>query len=311
MNANATATGLADPRRACNKDLHLHPWRHGEVPRHPPTMLSPDELRMLRWLASENYGGSGAIVDAGCFLGGSTCALAAGLSANQHASPRFRRIHTYDLFVIDWYMKRHYLQDSPLQVGDSFLELFGANIRNHRDLVSVHPGNVLNVRWSGEPIEILFLDIIKDRAINRVVLEQFFPRLIPGVSVVVQQDYVHEWLPWLHVTMEALADYFEPLDYFDFGSAMFRLTREIPAETHELCITGHSAGEQLALMDRAIARCPAEFRVRLECARVLLLHQLGKRGEALEMLQHIGVANPQNDRAQLLVSQIARVLNTV
>jgi hypothetical protein len=311
MNAIATATGLVDPRRAFNKELHLHPWRQGEIPQHPPTMLSPDELRMLRWLAAENYQGAGTIVDAGCFLGGSTCALAAGLSANLHASPRLRRIHSYDLFVIDWYMKRHYLQDSPLQIGDSFLDLFETNIRHHRDLVSVHPGNVLDVRWSGEPIEILFLDIIKDRAINRVVLEQFFPRLIPGVSVVVQQDYVHEWLPWLHVTMEALADYFEPLDYFDFGSAMFRLTREIPAESLEQCITGHRAEEQLALMDGAIARCPAEYRVRLECARVLLLHQVGLRGDALDMLRHIEVGNPQNDRAQLLVSQIKRVLNTV
>ena len=48
----------------------------------------------------------------------------------------------------------------------------------------------------------LFVDIAKTWALNDVVIEQFFPRLIPGRSVVVQQDYAFAFRPWVAITME-------------------------------------------------------------------------------------------------------------
>ena len=40
--------------------------------------------------------------------------------------------------------------------------------------------------------EVLFIDLAKDWSINDHVARLFFPSLIPGQSVVIQQDYVHE-----------------------------------------------------------------------------------------------------------------------
>jgi len=62
-------------------------------------------------------------------------------------------------------------------------------------------------------------------------MTRFFPHLIPGISLVIQQDYIHFALPWIHITMERLAEYFETLDYFRSGSAVYRLKRALPAET--------------------------------------------------------------------------------
>jgi len=60
-------------------------WRrYSEKSRYAvPTMLSEEEIRLLRWATHEYYEGEGEIIDAGCFLGGSTMALAEGLARNE------------------------------------------------------------------------------------------------------------------------------------------------------------------------------------------------------------------------------------
>ncbi len=45
-------------------------------------MLSIEERQLLAWLAASHWEGRGAIVDGGCFLGGSTLALGRGLREN-------------------------------------------------------------------------------------------------------------------------------------------------------------------------------------------------------------------------------------
>ena len=64
------------------------PWNSPEEMSWVPTsrtMLNPEEQRMLRWIAREHYADQGAIVDAGCFLGGSTVSLAQGLREAKRA----------------------------------------------------------------------------------------------------------------------------------------------------------------------------------------------------------------------------------
>ena len=62
------------------------------------------------------------------------------------------------------------------------------------------------------------VDIVKSHQINDMVLAQFFPCLIPGWSVVIQQDNHWGYAPWIHITMELFADYFEILDWMPNGS---------------------------------------------------------------------------------------------
>jgi hypothetical protein len=95
-----------------------------------PTTLARGELRMLHWLARE-FDSDGDIVDAGCFLGGSTLALATGLKANPESSPE-RRIHTYDKFMTI----AECLVD--LSAGDSFLPVFRANLADYLNLIEIH-----------------------------------------------------------------------------------------------------------------------------------------------------------------------------
>jgi len=53
--------------------------------------------------------GEGSIADLGTWLGGSTAALAAGLSENSTPASTKRRVHAYDLFLVDDFSKEQKL----------------------------------------------------------------------------------------------------------------------------------------------------------------------------------------------------------
>src|SRR5688500_18477258 len=85
------------------ESLAGHPWRDhaADLDGQPPTMLQQQELQLLHWLASSYFRREGLIVDAGCFLGGSTCALARGLAENPLAASHNKLIHSFDVFSTD------------------------------------------------------------------------------------------------------------------------------------------------------------------------------------------------------------------
>ncbi len=233
-------------------------WLHRPLPAaitSVPTMLVPDELRLLHYLADEYYTGSGAIIDAGSFLGGSTVALADGLRRNlwRRGRPVERLIHSYDRFEVEEWTRGSYF---PADAGDSFRPLFDRNIEPYETLIEVHAGDALDVEWSGGPIEILFIDIAKHWRVCDRITWTFFPHLIPGHSIVVQQDYLyHHWVAWLHVTMEYYADYFEYVCDTGVNSVVFRNIRKIPDDVlREHTVESLSIAERIELMDRAIAR---------------------------------------------------------
>lgn len=235
-------------------------WRGRPLPASSaavPTMLVRDELRLLEYLAGDYYRGAGAIVDAGCFLGGSTAALGEGLRRNlrrRGIAPE-KIIHSYDRFEVEEYTRGAYFP-GRMKSGESFRPLFERNIAPYADLVEVHAGDIGSVEWNGGPIEILFIDVAKNWAICDRVTRQFFPHLIPGRSVVVQQDYLyHHWVAWLHVTMEFYADYFEIVCDTGVNSVLFLSTRRIPdAVLREKTVESLSTGEKIELMDRAAQR---------------------------------------------------------
>jgi SAM-dependent methyltransferase len=235
-------------------------WRRRAVPRSSakiPTMLMPDELRLLHYLAEECYTGAGAVVDAGCFLGGSTVALADGLRRNLRRRGRAEEklIHTYDRFEIEEWTLGPYFSESA-RAGDSFRPQFDRNTAAYADLVEVHAGDVRSWPWTGGPIEILFIDIAKHWTVCDWVTWQFFPQLIPGKSVVIQQDYLFQpWTAWLHVTMELYAEYFEYVCDTVFNSVVFRNTKRIPEGVlREKTVESLTTAEKIELMDRAAGR---------------------------------------------------------
>jgi hypothetical protein len=235
-------------------------WRELPVPAacsRVPTMLVPDELRLLHHLAADYYRGEGVIVDAGSFLGGSTVALADGLRHNRRVSAGsgYARIHSFDRFEVeDWTRGSFFPASTP--AGASFREAFDRHIRPYADLVDVHAGDVCAQPWTGEPIEILFVDLAKHWTVCDWVTVQFFRHLIPGRSLVVQQDYLyHRWVAWLHVTMEFYRDYFEYVCDTEVNTVVFRYTTRIPDDVLRAdTVAGLSVADKSALMDRAAAR---------------------------------------------------------
>ena len=78
----------------------------------------------------------------------------------------------------------------------------------------------------------LFLDVCKTSEVNAHIIKEFFPRLIPGHSVLLQQDFIHEWLPWIHVTMGLFEPYFQFLGVVgESPTAVWLNTRKIPEPT--------------------------------------------------------------------------------
>jgi SAM-dependent methyltransferase len=258
-------------------------WRQEPVPAssaNVPTMLLPDELRLLHHAAEYYYTGAGAIVDAGCFLGGSTVALADGLRRNTRASyaGRGKPVQTFDRFEVeDWTRGSFFPADTP--AGASFRNQFDHNVAPYADLVDVHEGDVTDHPWTGGPIEILFIDLAKHWTVCDWVTWQWFPHLIPGRSLVIQQDYLyHQWNGWLHVTMEFYAEYFEYVCDTSFDSVVFRNTRLIPASVlRRTTVASLTTAAKSELMMRAANRFTGAQRELILAARMHFLEILAAR----------------------------------
>jgi hypothetical protein len=222
-----------------------------------PTMLTFEERQLLYWLGSRWFRNEGVLVDAGCFLGGSTMALAEGVKANPQwrARPRNKVIHSYDLFQVEEWTVGIYFPKGTAPKS-SFEARFRNNIASVSDLVEVHAGDVTAGLVPTEPIEVLFIDLAKHWTVSDYVTYHFFARLRPGTSVVVQQDYLYtSWNWWLHATMEFYADYFEIVGDTGINSVVFLYKTEIPAAKlkHNL-IASMTRSELNSLIDRAIGR---------------------------------------------------------
>jgi hypothetical protein len=282
---------FADPSVQASPMLFRRPWRDVQLPdsaRDVVTMLSIEERQLLFWLTSSYRTGEGAIVDGGCFVGGSTIPLAEGLRAGGVGGT----VDVYDLFQVEPYMTDFYFKDEDLQAGDSFRPLFDHNTANVSSLLRVHEGDLMQVGWSGDPIEILFVDFAKSWHLNDFIVQSFFPRLIPGRSIVVQQDYVFAGCPWVALTMEYLSDYFEPVAFAEYCSVVYRCRQEIPRN-----LTGPSElphERRLELMDRAIARFRGYPRAVLDCAKAVLLIEHGNLVDANEIVEQVTRNGPDH-----------------
>jgi len=193
-----------------------------------PTMLRPAERRLYLWLTSEWARGAGAVVDLGCFVGGSTAILAEGLRRAGLPGP----VHAYDAFRISETAKARHLYArgiAPFE-GQDMLPLAREFLAPWADLVRLHPGRIEAQAWEDGPIEILALDASKTAGTMDRMAESFLPALIPGRSVIVQQDFLHWKQPWVAVQMSRMLDWFRPLARAPRDSVAFLCTREIDAE---------------------------------------------------------------------------------
>lgn len=279
--------------------LHLDPPQLTAYPGHMPvpTMLSRSEVDYLYALAASRYSGRGRIVDMGCFFGGSTMPLAAGLAANESVVTK-PDILTYDSFVMDADTAPRF--PVGLSAGESFRPIFERYLRDHLPCITIRegwiptelqPGDERRLYPEQEPVEILFIDLAKLWPVHDTILRVFGPRLIPGVSVVVQQDFKHHGTYWLGLHMLQLRDCFEPLHDIPGGASVSFLYKggletELPALVTRADIPA-------ALIDRAwqdvdaywSARGRAAIRLIMKLAAATHLADAGRFEESVECLR--------------------------
>ena len=258
--------------------LKAKPWNNAEWPTNsainaPKGMVGPEERACYYWLGRNWHSGRGAIVDAGCFLGASTFCFAAGAAdAGRRAFNGRKLVQAYDYFkVVDTYVGEAISRDfRPVGDGDSYLDIFETQTAPYRDMIQTHAGDFLTHKWHGDPIEILFIDIAKTADLNAHACGEFLPHLIPGQSVIVQQDYYHCWHPYIHITMEYLDGEVELVDdHVPHQSAVWRLVKPIPKEKiARLAAYDLSKEERLALLDRLIAKSSATMKPMIEVVKV-------------------------------------------
>jgi hypothetical protein len=264
------------------------PWRHVSAPPESlrvPAMLFVEELQLLYTLARDFAEGC-AVVDAGCFLGGSTVPLLAGLRDRGWDGPP---LASYDRFRVEPYMIPQIFAGNPsVRVGDSFRARFERNVAGFGVPHRVFEGDVIEHGWNGGPISILFLDLLKSWKINDAVMRDFFGHLQPG-SVIVQQDYGWGAGPWIHITMELLADSVKLVDGMK-TSHVFLVERELDRDLLRSGIRGLTHDEQIEVIDRAIERLSGWARGMVELARLRIVAHRDGKPAALKQLEPIATA---------------------
>jgi hypothetical protein len=238
------------------------------------SMLSYDERMVLHWATREGNPTTRVVVDAGCFLGGSTLALAGGIAARADGTPA--TVHSYDLFRFGSPTEHHWVPEGfDFAVGASTVPVFEHHVARVRPMVLPHAGDIRQAQWSADPIGVLFVDVAKSWSTGDAVWRQFFPALVPGESLIIQQDLVHWGHPWCAIVMELLADRFDYLGWAFYSSAVYRSLAPITADELPVSLLSELAvGEQLDLLERAATRLgePAAGPVRLSGAVVLASH---------------------------------------
>ena len=275
--------------------LRSEPWRGTLLPPEVSacvSMLQPDERQLLYWLTSEYFSGAGAIVDAGCFAGGSTVALAAGLATarGREIWGERARIHSYDMFLTDDFMSAHYFDANGLHTeGARFRNIYDQNTARWRVMLDVHDGDITTFRWNGAPVEILFIDICKAWHVNDHVTREFFPHLIPGRSLVVQQDFFHHMEFWVIVTHELLHEYFEYVGFVRWNSAVFRCVKSVPVEAIPVNLRALGLARLSRLIRDHIARYQEPYQCGiLLCALAFLHLDFGGVDEARRICSEVG-----------------------
>lgn len=258
-----------------------------------PSMMSMLEKRLLFNLARNYYVGEGIIIDAGIFLGASTVCFGEGIRKNPLAAAICARwakpIVALELGIINpgmpAFFKRHDVAGMG-EPGESFSPTLERNIRSVADLVELRLGDIRETAADiASPIEILFLDVLKLPEISRFAIRQFFPRLIPGRSIVIQQDYFIDLLPFIRTDQEFFAEYFTYIGEV-CSTALFLCIKAIPESEIERLEAGISSEEQERMASVAMQRSadPAR-RYMMAISKVRLMRQLYGNESAQDYLR--------------------------
>lgn len=304
------------------KQLRLAPVE-GEYFLHQiPSETSVAERRLLFRLFANEWNGAGAVVEIGPFLGGTTRAIATGMTANPHYATD-ARVHTFDRF--DAYYSAERLRTTIQPMVDAgvftsaeaddlcrdanFERLFHAIHTPHRygAIVDLHNSPLPDL-----PDEIdratsfdclapdlalgaLFVDGCKSWASTHYALTRLLPRLPVGAPVIFQ-DFGWYTCFWISSAVHALRDCLTLTVRADSTYA-FRLSRAVSAEeiARRFTRTPEAMGQKFfseaaaALLERS--RVAGDLRGELiaHLHHVAALVTIGCKPQAAKVLQGLDV----------------------
>ncbi len=190
------------------------PWKNIALPDFITgmrSMLTPEEKQYLTWLTSEKFEGWGAVVDLGPWLGSSSAALAEGLKRRGV----HHRVHSFDRFQWDpSYMEP--VASTGLDQNDDFLHIFTQEIGHYAPWIDARKQDLMDYRWDGGPIEILFVDAAKSWELMNAIFRGFGSFLEPGRSRIVLQDFRFD-CRWLPLAFDSRPDLWEEVEDVDDG----------------------------------------------------------------------------------------------
>ncbi|MEH2236067.1 glycosyltransferase [Nostoc sp.] len=240
-------------------------------------MTSMEEQLFLENYAQNEYSGRGEIVELGCWFGSSTISLAMGLEANSCVTNKNQRIHTYDIFI--WSSLANMPQsvigtslEGKYKDGDSFLDEYLERINPWSHLIHVHPGDLAEIGWQQGEIECLFIDAMKSWELTNSIIKNFFPYLIPEVSLVIHQDFAHYYTSWIHLIMYRLREYLVPIEHtFIYSSRAFRYVKLIPNELlqNSYSFNSFSETEVAAAFNYSLDITPKKMQPNILAAKVM------------------------------------------
>lgn len=223
--------------------------RAPDLPAGMRSLMLRSERDILYSIAKNYYSGSGDIIDAGIFMGASTFCFAKGLENAGRAG----NIHSYEFGVVTQGMLRQApgAGDLGADCRGYLTSLLGESIGASFNPDNLHFGDIREANYSGD-VEVLFLDIMKQYDTYVKCNEMFMSRLIPGRSLVIQQDFY--WRPswYIVASMEALSAYFEVVDNAG-TSCVFLNTKAIPPDVISRDpLAGMNANQILQLIEHAM-----------------------------------------------------------
>ena len=188
------------------------------------TMLTTRELCMLESYARELFTGSGRIVDLGCWCGGTTASLASGLSQNRIAREH-RVVESFDILKWEAWMDpiaKSINMPSRYKAGDLFAKDVERNLHRYAGLFKLIIADLATYVPEREGIEFLFIDAMKDWRLADQITREYFPLLLPGKSIVVQQDFAFysSIVMTNYLVMWYFKDYFEPIYHVPYSCSV-------------------------------------------------------------------------------------------
>lgn len=104
------------------------------------------------------------------------------------------------------------------------------------------------------------MDASKSPATMDHMAQEFFPHLIPGRSIVIQQDYLHWRQPWVTVQMQLLKRHFRPLVHIPEENVVWVCKKEISTKDIERNLVNPlSNADMIPIVEQAMERFGKRF----------------------------------------------------